>query len=93
MPDDNNDLERRLTVLSETMGLRRSDNTQPANPTAQPLTDEQITIHLNWKALYKWLESEVEELILNPNASPEVKRWAEQLISNGQRKMREFQNR
>ena len=93
MPDENNDLERRLTVLSETKGLRRRANTQPANPTAQPLTDEQITIHLNWKALYKWLESEVEELILNPHASPEVKRWAEQLIANGQRKMREFQNR
>ncbi len=94
MPDENNnDLERRLTVLSETMGLRRRENTQPTNPVSQPLSDEQITIHLNWKALYKWLESEVEELILNPNASPEVKRWAEQLISNGQRKMREFQNR
>ena len=35
MPDDNNDLERRLTVLSETMGLRRRENTQPTNPTAQ----------------------------------------------------------
>jgi len=52
-----------------------------------------ITINLNWKALYKWLESEVEELILNPNASAEVKAWAENLIANGQAKMREFQNR
>ena len=35
MPDENNnDLERRLTVLSETMGLRRRENTQPTNPTA-----------------------------------------------------------
>ena len=92
MPDNNNDLHNRLTVLSQTIGLR--ENTQPTNPTnAQVDTPESITINLNWKALYKWLESEVEELILNPNASVEVKAWAEGLIANGQRKMREFQNR
>ena len=92
MPDDNtNDLERRLAVLSSTMGVASRNNTQPTNPTAHsPLTDEQMTVHLNWKALYKWLESEVEELILNPNASPQVKTWADQLLNNGQRKMREF---
>ena len=92
MPDNNNDLHNRLTVLSQTIGLRQ--NTQPTNPTnAQVDTQESITINLNWKALYKWLESEVEELILNPNASTEVKTWAENLIANGQAKMREFQNR
>ena len=92
MPDNNNDLNNRLMVLSQTIGLR--ENTQPTNPTnTQVDTPESITINLNWKALYKWLESEVEELILNPNASPEVKTWAEQLIANGQAKMREFQNR
>ncbi len=92
MPDNNNDLHNRLTVLSQTIGLRQ--NTQPTNPTnAQVDTQESITINLNWKALYKWLESEVEELILNPNASSEVKTWAENLVANGQAKMREFQNR
>ena len=92
MPDNNNDLNNRLMVLSQTIGLR--ENTQPTNPTnTQVDTPESITINLNWKALYKWLESEVEELILNPNASPEVKAWADELIANGQRKMREFQNR
>ena len=92
MPDNNNDLHNRLTVLSQTIGLRQ--NTQPTNPTnAQVDTQESITINLNWKALYKWLESEVEELILNPNASAEVKAWAESLIANSQAKMREFQNR
>ena len=92
MPDNNNDLHNRLTVLSQTIGL--SQNTQPTNPTnTQVDTPESITINLNWKALYKWLESEVEELILNPNASAEVKAWAENLIANGQAKMREFQNR
>ena len=92
MPDNNNDLNNRLMVLSQTIGLR--ENTQPTNPTnTQVDTQESITINLNWKALYKWLESEVEELILNPNASPEVKAWADELIANGQRKMREFQNR
>jgi len=93
MPDNNNDLQNRLTVLNQTIGLRQ--NTQPANPnnTAVDNQQESITINLNWKALYKWLESEVEELILNPNASAEVKAWAESLIANGQAKMREFQNR
>ena len=92
MPDNNYDLHNRLTVLSQTIGLRQ--NTQPTNPTNTAVdTPESITINLNWKALYKWLESEVEELILNPNASVEVKAWAEGLIANGQRKMREFQNR
>ena len=93
MPDNNNDLQNRLTVLNQTIGLRQ--NTQPANPnnTAVNNQQESITINLNWKALYKWLESEVEELILNPNASAEVKAWAESLIANGQAKMREFQNR
>ena len=92
MPDNNNDLQNRLTVLNQTIGLR--ENTQPTTPNNNQVdTPESITINLNWKALYKWLESEVEELILNPNASPEVKAWAEGLIANGQRKMREFQNR
>jgi len=93
MPDNNNDLRNRLTVLNQTIGLRQ--NTQPTNPnnTAVDNQQESITINLNWKALYKWLESEVEELILNPNASAEVKAWAERLIANGQAKMREFQNR
>ena len=93
MPDNNNDLQNRLTVLNQTIGLRQ--NTQPTNPNNTDVDNQQesITINLNWKALYKWLESEVEELILNPNASPEVKTWAEQLIANGQAKMREFQNR
>ena len=93
MPDNNNDLQNRLTVLNQTIGLRQ--NTQPTNPNNTDVDNQQesITINLNWKALYKWLESEVEELILNPNASAEVKTWAERLIANGQAKMREFQNR
>ena len=93
MPDNNNDLQNRLTVLNQTIGLRQ--NTQPTNPNNTDVDNQQesITINLNWKALYKWLESEVEELILNPNASAEVKTWAESLIANGQAKMREFQNR
>jgi hypothetical protein len=94
MPDNNNDLNNRLMVLSQTIGLR--ENTQPTNPNNTAVDNQQeesITINLNWKALYKWLESEVEELILNPNASAEVKAWAESLIANGQAKMREFQNR
>ena len=48
MPDNNNDLHNRLTVLSQTIGLRQ--NTQPTNPTnTQVDTPESITINLNWK--------------------------------------------
>ena len=94
MPNNDNDLRNRLAVLENQLGLRNDNGIARNNNN----TDIQGDLfgnsgNLNWKALYKWLESEVEELILNPNASPEVKRWAEQLISNGQRKMREFQNR
>ena len=34
MPDNNNDLHNRLTVLNQTIGLR--ENTQPTNPTNLP---------------------------------------------------------
>ena len=90
MPDnDNNDLRNRLAVIEQQFGLSTTnDNSIQANTTT-----DNLTAHINWKALYKWLESEVEELILNPHASAEVKTWAESLIANGQAKMREFQNR
>ena len=37
--------------------------------------------NLNWKALYKLLESEVEELAFNTNAPPFIKEWASNLIA------------
>ena len=90
MPDnDNNDLRNRLAVIEQQFGLSTTND----NPIQANTTTDDLTAHINWKALYKWLESEVEELILNPNASAEVKTWAESLIANGQAKMREFQNR
>ena len=88
MPDNNNDLKNRLVALEQRMSQVQTTDNNPIQA-----TNDLGTAHLNWRALYKWLESEVEELILNPNASPEVKTWAESLIANGQRKMREFQNR
>ena len=37
--------------------------------------------NINWKALYKLLESEVEELAFDPNAPQFVKDWARNLIA------------
>ena len=47
------------------------------------------TIRLNWRALYKWLESEVEEVIYHPNASPFIKDWAERLKREADKKLKE----
>ena len=88
MPDNNDDLRNRLIALEQRLSQVQTTDNNPIQA-----TNDFGTAHLNWRALYKWLESEVEELILNPNASAEVKAWAENLIANGQAKMREFQNR
>ena len=88
MPDNNDDLRNRLVALEQRLSQVQTTDNNPIQA-----TNDFGTAHLNWRALYKWLESEVEELILNPHASVEVKAWAEGVISNGQAKMREFQNR
>jgi hypothetical protein len=87
MPDnDNNDLRNRLAVIEQQFGLSTTnDNSIQANTTT-----DNLTAHINWKALYKWLESEVEELIFDPNATPFVKSWATRLLENAREKMDRF---
>ena len=70
-----NDLRDRVVALE-----KRINQIAPANDVG--------TAHINWRALYKWLESEVEEVIFDPNASQFVKGWAERLKTECQRKLR-----
>ena len=51
MPDNDDYLSRQLQLVSQQFGL--------TNPTDQPITNQQHTDNINWKALYKVLESEV----------------------------------
>jgi|TARA_R110000787_G_scaffold269295_1_gene376093 hypothetical protein len=79
MPDNNNDLTRRLAEIEQQFGLAPRNNTNVTNQTNDPI---QAGIHdnLNWKALYKVLESEVEGLVYDPNAPAYVKTWARNLM-------------
>jgi hypothetical protein len=83
MPD-NNDLQNRLVRLEQSLGLTTTNDDNNIQA-----TDTTNTV-LNWKALYKWLESEVEELIFDPNATPFVKSWAQRLLENARAKIDRF---
>ena len=59
------------------------DNTNVSNRNNTNIQDDLFgsSSNINWKALYKLLESEVEELAFNPNAPEFVKEWARNLIA------------
>ena len=81
MPNNNDDLRNRLAVLEQQLGLR--DNTNVSNRNNTNVQDDLFgsSSNINWKALYKLLESEVEELAFDPNAPQFVKEWARNLIA------------
>ena len=81
MPNNNDDLQNRLAFLDQQLGLR--DNTNVSNRNNTNVQDDLFSSssNINWKALYKLLESEVEELAFNPNAPEFVKEWARNLIA------------
>ena len=81
MPDNNDDLQNRLAVLEQQLGLRNNTDVNTRNNNTN-LQDDMFrsSANLNWKALYKLLESEVEELAFDPNAPAFVKQWATKLI-------------
>jgi len=81
MPNNNDDLRNRLAVLEQQLGLR--DNTNVSNRNNTNVQDDLFSSssNINWKALYKLLESEVEEVAFNPNAPEFVKDWARNLIA------------
>ena len=82
MPDNNDDLRNRLAVLENQLGLRNNTNVNTRN-TKTNIQDDMFgsSNSINWKALYKLLESEVEELAFNTNAPPFIKEWASNLIA------------
>ena len=59
------------------------DNTNVSNRNNTNVQDDLFSSssNINWKALYKLLESEVEEVAFNPNAPEFVKDWARNLIA------------
>ena len=81
MPNNNDDLRNRLAVLEQQLGLR--DNTNVSNRNNTNVQDDLFSSssNINWKALYKLLESEVEELAFDANAPQFVKEWARNLIA------------
>ena len=82
MPDNNEDLRNRLAVLENQLGLRNNTDVNTRNNNTNIQDDLFGSANsLNWKALYKLLESEVEELAFDPNAPEFVKNWARNLIA------------
>jgi len=83
MPDNNDDLRNRLAILESQLGLTTRNNTDVNNRNDNTTLQDNLfgnTNSINWKALYKLLESEVEELAFDPNAPQFVKSWATKLI-------------
>ena len=79
MPDNDNDLSNRLAVVEQTFGLRTRNNTDVTVPNEQPI-QPQHTDNINWKALYKVLEAEVETVILDPNCPAYVRDWGQKVM-------------
>ena len=79
MPDNDDDLSRRLAVVEQTFGLRPVNNSQVVNQTNEPIQATH-TDNIKWKALYKVLESEVETVVLDPNCPQYVKDWGNRVM-------------
>ena len=86
MPDNDNDLSRRLSAVEQRFGLVPRDDTSIAVPNDQAI-EGQHTDNINWKALYKVLESEVESIILDPNAPRYVSEWGQRVMSKLREKL------
>jgi|TARA_R110002167_G_scaffold198295_1_gene401347 hypothetical protein len=82
MPNNDDDLRNRLAVLEQQLSLRgTNDITRNNNNTDIQGDMFSSSSSINWKALYKVLESEVEELAFDTNAPQFVKTWASNLIA------------
>jgi hypothetical protein len=55
--------------------------------TDQPVTEQSHVDNINWKALYKVLESEVESIILDPNAPRYVSEWGQGVMAKLREKL------
>ena len=82
MPDNDNDLRNRVVALERQLGLTtRNDNPVQAN------INTDINTNINWRALYKWLESEVEEMIFDPQAPQYLKNWGQKILAEARNKL------
>ena len=78
MPDNDNDLSQRFAVVEQPYVLRPRDNAV-ANPNPNDVRATHVD-NINWKALYKVLESEVETIILDPNCPQYVRDWGNRVM-------------
>jgi len=79
MPNNDDDLSRRLAQVEQQFGLVPRNNTDVAVDQDQPI-QAQHTDNINWKALYKVLESEVETIVLDPNCPQYVRDWGSRIM-------------
>jgi|TARA_R100001530_G_scaffold10125_1_gene10063 hypothetical protein len=67
MPNNDDYLSRQLSAVNNAFGIQAVDNNNQVQPN--------LIDGLDYKALYKVLESEVETVILDPNAPQYVIEW------------------
>ena len=69
MPNNDDYLSRQLSAVNNAFGVQAVED--------QPVIEQNHVDNINWKALYKVLESEVESIILDPNAPRYVSEWGQ----------------
>ena len=72
MPNNDDYLSRQLSAVNNAFGVQAVDNNNQVQPTHVD--------GLDYKALYKVLESEVETIVLDPNCPQYVKDWKERIM-------------
>ena len=73
MPNNDDYLSRQLSAVNNAFGIQAVDNNNQVQPN--------LIDGLDYKALYKVLESEVETVILDPNCPSYVKEWGQRIMS------------
>ena len=73
MPNNDDYLSRQLSAVNNAFGVQAVDNNNQVQPN--------LIDGLDYKALYKVLESEVETVILDPNCPSYVKEWGQRIMS------------
>ena len=72
MPNNDDYLSRQLSAVNNAFGVQAVGD--------QPVTEQSHVDNINWKALYKVLESEVESIVLDPHAPQYVKDWGTKIM-------------
>jgi len=73
MPNNDDYLSRQLSAVNNAFGIQAVDNNNQVQPN--------LIDGLDYKTLYKVLESEVETVILDPNAPQYVIEWGNRVKS------------